>query len=73
MGMYDNINFKANCKSCEKPLSSFQSKDGPCALETLNPGEVKSFYSPCDHCKAWNDFKVICETFSIHQTCQKNI
>jgi hypothetical protein len=55
MGMYDNINFEMNCPKCGKLLSDFQSKDGPCILEMLEPDSVMNFYTSCD-CGEWVEF-----------------
>lgn len=58
MGMFDYVKYEANCKSCGKPLSNFQSKDGECMLSTLEPKDVKRFYTSCYNCKTWNEFEV---------------
>jgi hypothetical protein len=57
MGMYDYIKFKMLCPSCFKPLEDFQSKDGACCLETLEITEVDNFYTSCDHCRAWIEYR----------------
>lgn len=56
MGMFDHIDFSCPCPFCEKEVSGFQSKDGPCQLETLKPWEVTNFYAGCRHCKSWIEF-----------------
>ena len=58
MGMYDDIVYEANCTECGTALKGFQSKDGPCTLETLTPDKVDFFYTYCRKCKTWFDFSV---------------
>jgi len=75
MGMFDNVIYKANCKRCGKPLGDFQTKDGDCVLEDLTPDKISNFYTSCDSCNAWNDFKVnkVCTVESIEQTLDGEI
>ena len=56
MGMFDDIEFEMDCPGCGKKVSGFQSKAGPCLLETLKPIQVNNFYSACDNCKGWIEF-----------------
>ena len=65
MGMYDLVNYKANCKRCGSRLDGFQSKDGECLLEFLNPPEVRRFYTSCDNCDLWHDFKVEVKDYQV--------
>jgi len=58
MGMFDHVVYESLCGKCGKPLSGFQSKDGPCLLETLKPIDVESFHTDCRNCGAWHDYKV---------------
>lgn len=58
MGMFDYVKYEADCFSCGEPLKDFQSKDHKCLLKTVSPKKVKRFYTSCDNCKAWNEFKV---------------
>ncbi len=62
MGMYDYVEYEAKCKKCGEPLEGFQSKDAECLLETVLPKDVKDFYTTCEACGQWNEFKV-------HKTC----
>lgn len=57
MGMFDYVEYAANCRLCDRPLAQFQSKDGECRLELLQPSAVERFYEMCS-CGAWNEFKV---------------
>lgn len=51
MGMFDYVNVAAiPCSKCGRPLSGFQSKDGDCMLDVIDPQFVASFYTICDHC-----------------------
>lgn len=56
MGMFDSINFKMKCPGCGITLDTFQSKDGPCALSTLEYWEVSNFYDFCNKCDTWVEF-----------------
>ena len=56
MGMFDDVNFKAKCPTCGANMSGFQSKDGYCVMETIEPDTVNSFYSNCRKCKTWVEF-----------------
>lgn len=58
MGMYDTVNYQADCVGCGKPLTDFQSKDGPCTLSILQPAEVEEFYTSCDNCRQWHQYTV---------------
>ena len=58
MGMFDYIEHEANCRKCGEHLTGFQSKDGPCDLNTLRPEEVDSFYTNCSKCGERHDFTV---------------
>jgi hypothetical protein len=54
--MFDYIDFEMICSVCGNKINDFQSKDGPCMLETLSPFEVSNFYSSCKKCGAWIEF-----------------
>lgn len=58
MGMYDNVNYKADCFNCGEPLSGFQTKDTDCSLSTVQPEECtdQGFYTDCHKCHAWNEY-----------------
>lgn len=65
MGMYDNVIYKTECPDCKEPLSEFQSKDGPCALVTLEPKDVQNFYTSCPKCGVWVEFEVIAKEVEV--------
>jgi len=73
MGMFDHINYEAKCENCGAELKHFQSKDGPCELKHLPPDAVDYFYTSCDECKTWHDFKVhrVCIVKQIDVTTRK--
>jgi endogenous inhibitor of DNA gyrase (YacG/DUF329 family) len=52
MGMFDWVNVpKINCPHCGKDgLRGWQSKDGPCTLDTVEFSTVDNFYAPCNAC-----------------------
>ena len=57
MGMFDYVNYECICPVCKSKVSGFQTKDGDCVLDTLQPTSVLHFYSSCDKCGCWIDFK----------------
>lgn len=59
MGMFDNVDYKYDCKECGTELTDFQSKDGDCNLLTITPDKVSYFYTTCNKCGSWHDFEVI--------------
>ena len=58
MGMFDNVNHEADCYKCGHKLTNWQSKDGPCNMETLEPWQVTNLYTYCPKCDAWNEYSV---------------
>lgn len=56
MGMFDNINYEMDCPRCNHKVDNFQSKDGPCLMESLEFWEVNDFYSHCRNCGNWIEF-----------------
>ncbi len=58
MGMFDYVKYEANCQNCGSSLNDFQTKEGVCELETLEPCQVDNFYTSCDACKTWHEFHV---------------
>lgn len=55
MGMFDYVNFKMQCPNCGRETENFQSKDGKCWLETVEPDTVDEFYTMC-RCDTWIEF-----------------
>ena len=47
MGLYDDIKIdqEVRCDNCNQILTGFQSKDGDCALITLDYWKVDNFYN----------------------------
>ena len=58
--MYDYVKHKAKCWRCGAKITSWQSKssDEPSMIE-INIEQVDNFYSPCNKCKAWNEYDVV--------------
>lgn len=56
MGMFDYINFSCKCPNCGNDVTGFQSKDGNCMCEIIEPITVSNFYSKCDDCDFWIEF-----------------
>jgi len=70
MGMFDYINYTTKCPSCGEELKGFQSKDGPCTLSTLEPYDVKNFYTSCSNCHTWVEASVDAEVEKIVKKCE---
>lgn len=70
MGMFDDITDvpAMNCRKCGKPITGWQSKDGPCELEKLPYWEVRNFYTFCHtvvsedpkhrYCGEWYEYQL---------------
>jgi len=56
MGMYDEVDYRMLCPTCEAELSDFQTKEGACVLGRLDWKRVGNFYTFCDNCKSWIEF-----------------
>ncbi len=56
MGLFDHIEYEANCPKCGFLLIDWQTKQGNNQFDTLQPYDVAKFYTVCV-CKAY----VICE------------
>lgn len=56
MGMFDYVHFTMPCPNCGAELSSFQSKDAGCTLDTIEPDGLGGFYAYCK-CKSWIAFE----------------
>jgi hypothetical protein len=61
MGMFDYVRYSAKCPICEGLITEWQSKSGPCRMDTLEPWQVDSFHAPCSRCHAWVDATVEAE------------
>lgn len=65
MGMFDHVSYSAKCVCCGFVLTRWQTKDGPCLLMTLDPPEVRNFYTTCPNCHAWNEYDVEVKTYVV--------
>lgn len=65
MGMFDYVSFKDNCKRCGAELKDFQTKDTECLLETVHPSETRRFYTSCDKCDLWHEFKIVVKDYQV--------
>ena len=54
--MFDYVNYKVKCPTCGKEISDFQSKDGGCMMDTLEPKDVCNFYALCHDCHTWIEY-----------------
>lgn len=64
MGMFNNVNVpisKYKCWKCgSSDLNSWQTKDDSkvdLTLVSVDYMEVDHFYTSCEHCQAWNEYK----------------
>lgn len=60
MGMFDWVEYPPQpCWKCGADVKGWQSKDGECLMNIVQPHEVKRFYSVCmPPCLAWNQYVV---------------
>ncbi len=65
MGMFDYVKYSAPCSKCGIIITEWQSKDGPCFLENLEPEKVQNFYGNCPACGKWHDYKVTAQVVKI--------
>ena len=65
MGMFDWINYEAPCPKCGEILNGWQSKDGACLLEQLEPSDVMNFYQSCPKCESWVVANVIVKDYDV--------
>jgi hypothetical protein len=68
MGMYDYVDYAADCSVCASPLSNFQSKDADCRLNVVSPAKVHRFYAHCKACGAWNEFRVVVSGYTVERS-----
>lgn len=57
MGLYDNVLFEMDCPKCQSKISGFQSKNGPCWLHDIDFRSVDTFYSCCNKCRLWIEYR----------------
>lgn len=56
--MFHHIeDFQIECPKCGKIIEDFQTKDTICEEINIKYWECDHFYSPCDYCNTWIDFK----------------
>ena len=68
MGMFDWVNYPEKpCWKCRTLVSGWQSKDAECNLNTIEPAKVQRFYTSCDSCGAWNEYKVIAKEVQVEE------
>lgn len=58
MGMFDHVKYECSCPVCHNKVSDFQSKDGECLLDELEPFQVDYFYGTCGKCGCRLEFEV---------------
>lgn len=66
--MFDYVDYKTLCPKCGTDVGDFQSKDGPCTMNTLEPKDVRHFYSSCNSCHTWIDVEVIPHFYELKVT-----
>ena len=58
MGMFDYVHYPSKCPWCGAHVFEFQTKDGDCALDILDAGMVRTFYTDCPECHKWIEYEV---------------
>ncbi len=56
MGMFDYVHFEMRCPVCGRLLDGFQTKDGECLLDKVEPDGLTTFYTMC-RCDTWIEFR----------------
>lgn len=59
MGLFNYVDYEVACPKCGAPVSGFQTKDGDCCMDTVKPHQVSNFYSSCDKCGFWVEYKEV--------------
>jgi len=70
MGLFNYVSYEAPCPKCGALIKEWQTKDGDCFLNTVEPWEVSHFYAPCPKCNAWVVAKVDAEVEHIVKKCE---
>jgi hypothetical protein len=65
MGMFNWVNYKAPCPNCGMEITDWQTKEGYCHMVTIEPWQVKLFYTTCPYCNIWIDANVDAEVEQI--------
>jgi Zn finger protein HypA/HybF involved in hydrogenase expression len=55
MGLFNYVNYSANCRHCKTEVTEWQTKDGDSRMVTVSPTTVDSFYTICPGCGGWLD------------------
>jgi hypothetical protein len=71
MGMFDWVEYDDICPECGAKLEGFQSKTGPCELLSLQPKDVRNFYTSCDTCDAWVEYRVKVTDYVVERLIEK--
>ncbi len=61
MGLFNVVEYEADCIRCGVQLGEFQTKSGqdyPFDCSTIQPHECINFYTSCTACGWWNEFEV---------------
>jgi len=56
MGMFDYVYVNLPCPWCGHMSNMYQSKDGPCNLNVVEPQSVMNFYESCTNCGKWIEY-----------------
>lgn len=59
VGMFDYVTVEPQqyCRNCGAELNGWQSKDGNCTLDTIHFSFVNSFYTDCNVCHEWHEYR----------------
>lgn len=50
MGVFNSVRYEAPCPGCGTVQTQWQSKEGNCCFDTVEPWEVSRFYCVCNKC-----------------------
>ena len=57
MGTFDYVKFECKCPCCGSLLNDFQTKDGFNMMERIDFYPLRRFYTFCDKCGLWVEFR----------------
>ena len=65
MGMFDYVNYEADCIECGSTLRGWQTKSTKCCMDTVEVWQVDNMYCNCAKCGTWNEYEVEADTYTI--------
>jgi hypothetical protein len=70
MGMFDYVDYKANCPICNAEITNWQTKEAQCHMDTIEPWRVTGFHAYCRECNSWLEATVDAEIEYVVKKCE---